>query len=621
MERSLLRRRPTPSVSTPSLCTRLAAPLCLLLLALAASQSISLFYSDRALPLTLLQTAAEAVELPSPDVAEPREETPAAEESATSQQLPEASILSPIPQTPSGSQERLVSADSESTDDGAPTAESVGTEEGRPEAYEGEVNVDAGNKSASERSEGTGKRAKKAATKARIRAKFAPAEGQGVPFVEASRTAAEWTCRSKTHFVFVFVNRKSGGQAGSRWLAGANKNGEYTQTFKDICTRVLIYDLLADHEGFQLLREVAEIKRTLAASPKPTKKYSVVRVIAVGGDGTVMWVNREAVTAKVPMAWVAFGIVGFGTGNDFAQSYGWAHGNAQRLNIFKGDTLKALVQMWQKAAVARHDLWKTTVSTFDNGYFEKVSFERRTLETLMDDATGLPIRTFESPFILYLGIGFDALVGIEFDRLRSTSRLRNRIMYGVAFLKLFGSSWKNVTEQIETVYALDGGQKKVLFTTNAAKYPDAMRLEQSISLTFLNNRSMIGGIPLWRHTARVGVLPPANEKPGDRNVYETFKRRLAKAHQSMGDTKIELISFHRRFDLLRSILIDYDAAGRLSQHRGPFLVSFYPQEQAGPVAFQTDGEFRIGHGVKTIYVEFVDTFNVLKNVSGSVVKG
>ncbi|KFG65248.1 diacylglycerol kinase catalytic domain-containing protein, partial [Toxoplasma gondii RUB] len=75
----------------------------------------------------------------------------------------------------------------------------------------------------------------------------------------------------------------------------------------------------------------------------------------------------------------------------------------------------------------------------------------------------------------------------------------------------------------------------------------------SISMTFLNNRSMIGGIPLWRHTTRVGVLPPA--KDGEtRTIYDTYRRRLINAHQSMGDSRIELIAFHGRFDLIRSVL-------------------------------------------------------------------
>ncbi|KYK70377.1 diacylglycerol kinase catalytic domain-containing protein [Toxoplasma gondii TgCatPRC2] len=492
----------------------------------------------------------------------------------------------------------------------APTVEKT-----KPRAVEAEGEVNVSDKPTEESRE----RKLRFAPKPKIRAKFSPGATK-VSVVEATQVAAQWPCRGKTRFVFLFVNRKAGGQAGARWLTGANRNGEDSHTLQDVCTRVLIYDLLANHSGFQFLREIVEVKRALSHKQKPTKKHELVRVIAVGGDGTVMWVNREAVAANVPIAWIAFGIVGFGTGNDFAQSYGWTHGNAQKLDIFRGDTLKRLVQMWQNAVVARHDTWRMSVSTYDGGYFEHVNCDTRTLERITDGETGLHARSFESPFILYLGIGFDALVGIEFDRLRSTSRLRNRIMYGVAFLKLLRRSWKRVTEQIDTVYVVDRGQKKVLFTTNTEKYPTAMRLESSISMTFLNNRSMIGGIPLWRHTTRVGVLPPA--KDGEtRTIYDTYRRRLINAHQSMGDSRIELIAFHGRFDLIRSVLVDYDAAGRLLQHRGPFLVSFYPEEQAGPVGFQTDGEFRIGHRIKSIYVEFVDSFNVLKNVAGHAVRG
>ncbi|PFH37968.1 diacylglycerol kinase catalytic domain-containing protein [Besnoitia besnoiti] len=431
---------------------------------------------------------------------------------------------------------------------------------------------------------------------------------------DAKAVAASWPCKAGTRFVFLFVNGTSGGGSGANWLREADANGRYARDFADICSRVLIYDLgKSCKDGFLVLKQVVETKRTLTGTPMPKKTSALVRVIAVGGDGTVMWVNQEALNAQVPLEWMAIGTVGFGTGNDFAQSYGWTGRHLTKADIYKGDTLKTLVTEWQKASVTLHDMWKVNITTAEGGYFERIDRKTRQMVKVLDETTGEPARHFESLLNLYLGFGFESMVGLEFDRLRSTSRFRNRIMYGVAFLKFLNRPWTKISHQVESVYAIENGEKRILFTTNPTKYPDALQLEDCISLTLLNNRSIIGGVALWRRTQKVGVLPPASDTPANRAAYENMKDRLVKANQSMGDGKIELLSFHDRFALMRSVLVDHNAARRLAQHRGPFSVTFYAPEKAGSVGFQVDGEFRQATRVESATVEYIRSFNVLNN--------
>lgn len=142
--------------------------------------------------------------------------------------------------------------------------------------------------------------------------------------LKAQGMASTWPCKEEAKLVFLFVNSASGGGGGKKWVRRVGEDGSFVKDFVDICSRVMVYDLhMSSSLGFQALRDVTHAKKVLAGTPAPLGPDQLVRVIAIGGDGTVMWVNREAIAHEVVMPWTAVGIVGFGTGNDFAQSYGW----------------------------------------------------------------------------------------------------------------------------------------------------------------------------------------------------------------------------------------------------------------------------------------------------------
>lgn len=95
------------------------------------------------------------------------------------------------------------------------------------------------------------------------------------------------------------------------------------------------------------------------------------------------------------------------------------------------------------------------------------------------------------------------------------------------------------------------------------------------------------------HGAGSGGCSPRQEVPEERRVRQKVKKRHT------------LRLFFSQ--------MNGDAAARLLQHRGPLLVSFYPEEKGGPVAFQVDGEFRLCHRAKYATVEYERSFNVLRN--------
>ncbi len=52
------------------------------------------------------------------------------------------------------------------------------------------------------------------------------------------------------------------------------------------------------------------------------EKNEYLRVIIVGGDGSVMWVLEEMIKVNIKFDYVPIGIIPTGTGNDFARSLG-----------------------------------------------------------------------------------------------------------------------------------------------------------------------------------------------------------------------------------------------------------------------------------------------------------
>jgi diacylglycerol kinase family enzyme len=68
----------------------------------------------------------------------------------------------------------------------------------------------------------------------------------------------------------------------------------------------------------------------------------------VGGDGTIPWVLKLALDAKIDFEKVAIGIVPIGTGNDFSRSVGWGY-NTVKFDAEDFGSLNKLVKKWNNA--------------------------------------------------------------------------------------------------------------------------------------------------------------------------------------------------------------------------------------------------------------------------------
>eukprot|EP00923_Selenidium_pygospionis_P003692 GHVN01005856.1.p1 GENE.GHVN01005856.1~~GHVN01005856.1.p1 ORF type:complete len:409 (-),score=42.53 GHVN01005856.1:614-1840(-) len=229
--------------------------------------------------------------------------------------------------------------------------------------------------------------------------------------------------------VFLFVNPSSGGNAASEFtVAGL----EQMHLSKPKPLQVYIFDITegksGEKTGFNVLRD--EIEEMKSEAPPSSLRSNFIRILAAGGDGTVMWVADEVEKHRIDSRFVAIGVIPYGTGNDFAKALGWASTeNVQPYN--RGMTsFRSLMGEWMDAAVSSHDLWEVVVAVKDGGTFLRIDASTRQ-KTLYHQGT----RRINFTMSNYFSIGVESRIGIGFDRHRTKNQFRNKLAYLTEGLK------------------------------------------------------------------------------------------------------------------------------------------------------------------------------------------
>ncbi|OEH80313.1 putative diacylglycerol kinase [Cyclospora cayetanensis] len=158
---------------------------------------------------------------------------------------------------------------------------------------------------------------------------------------------------------------------------------------------------------------------------------------------------------------------------------------------------------------------------------------------------------------------FEGLVGSVFDRMRGKSRFWNRLVYGLLFLR-FASTDLEVCSAIDTIYTLRASGLLAVLSNNP-KYKKVPRLMPCVSLTFLNTRTILGGLELWRPTVKVGVLPPAD--PAVLPQFEHFYHQLLTAESSTGDGMLEVLSMESTADYFNAQVVSRRKRGATNTAR------------------------------------------------------
>lgn len=179
-----------------------------------------------------------------------------------------------------------------------------------------------------------------------------------------------------------------------------------------------LLDKSSREKGMQMLKMISHARQ------------QVTKVIAGGGDGTVMWVVHEMVNHHIDMNKVAVGVLPFGTGNDFSRVTGWGPGEDPKLKSKPMQVLKGLAKDWLESEVDDFDLWDAEMTLHEHGEFAIVhKANGKVSKVPLKNEDGSKKLVFKKTFSNYASFGVDARIGFGFEKNRTTSRVRNKCVY------------------------------------------------------------------------------------------------------------------------------------------------------------------------------------------------
>jgi len=408
--------------------------------------------------------------------------------------------------------------------------------------------------------------------------------------------------------IFIFVNPTSGGNAAAAILQTGSHH--FTFTEPGLQSNIAVYNIRegehGNKPGFRDLKDQID-KHEAGGTP--------FHVLIAGGDGTVMWAISEAQAHAVDMTKIAFGVIPYGTGNDFSRALGWG-GSSPGKNIMDNGMkfFKRMVADYLQAEVIDFDIWNVSVKVCeDGGAIKQVKdgqkvvmkigdIDRKILTKPMCNYFSMLSLSFS--FVRFIGIGIESRLGLGFDKKRTTSTFRNKLRYAIEGLKKSMTKTPRINDIIDGCNIEDPEGPRTLFRTGLVEDGVPKLLGNPISLIFLNINSFAAGCDLW----------PGASKSGVSTVPKIDKTQI----QSLGDGKLEILTYQRLFALSMEQTKNNIFGGngnRISQERGPMTVNFRKDISEKRTYLQIDGEFFTLDKCESATVSHNMTVKVLKRSS------
>ncbi|KAH8583332.1 diacylglycerol kinase [Cryptosporidium sp. chipmunk genotype I] len=320
-------------------------------------------------------------------------------------------------------------------------------------------------------------------------------------------------------FIYLFYNKLSGGNIETYFTKNLK---EIVLDVDGIITHINFVDMISDFES-----GINRVKNSLKITNKD------VCIVGVGGDGSFSTlVNTFLESIPENKNRLIFSALPFGTGNDWARSFGWSsYGNMK----FMKDDFSPLIDLARgifTSNLINFDTWTVEVEIFDRegSSFQRVNPISQELERVnnSDDETK-KLLVLKKRCINYFSFGEESRVGITFDTYRKKNVLLNRALYGLAGsmftvnmnnkhqsnIPLSHSTRKIYLEDTESPNQETYNQECALCpngTIHSSEDPQensvCPTLLSSVSLVFLNIETFGGGVKLWKNSKNVGPSIP-----------------------------------------------------------------------------------------------------------------
>ncbi|KJP89978.1 hypothetical protein AK88_00434 [Plasmodium fragile] len=330
-------------------------------------------------------------------------------------------------------------------------------------------------------------------------------------------------------------------------------------------------------------------------------------VLVAGGDGTLNWFLKEAEQYDIKDDKIALGVIPFGTGNDFANAFGWKKMDGFFNYTYLFDILKKIVNQTFKSKIEKHDYWNVHVVLKEDGYFNKISSKTKKKETLTENEKN--VKVLKLCMSNYFSIGIDSRIGRGFERHRQKSAFVNKLIYVIeGFKKIIFK--KNIPVNLLIDKMVTGkNYDNVIFTTsrNDSTSPAPPVLKKAMSIICVNIPSYSSGNDIWNYTHKIGLKLPKDLPSEQKKVYKELK----KSHQEVGDGVLEFVIYQSGIDLGLEFTLK-GRAFRVHQGNGPWKILF--KEQVCNVYFQVDGEYYLMSSPDSICIDHYKKINVLKNI-------
>ena len=265
--------------------------------------------------------------------------------------------------------------------------------------------------------------------------------------------------------LIMFCNPISGNQEGKIFLHLGNhyltKEKYKLIDFQYLLTnkkyepiKVVIFELIDKEDlakGHLLLKNFI-LKCKLNIEMGYEEKFQRVKTLIAGGDGTILSTIDNFVKDGIDLNYCIFGHVPLGTGNDLAKTLGFSdHINISETNINK---LYKVLHRYYIARFGKIDIWKMDLQL--DPIDGKVLVNTKDGKFPIKDDKGNIIKNYVRSFINYVSLGYDARIGYNFDRRRTTSRNGNKCIYVIEGLKkIFCNKTLAVQNFIETFTVYD----------------------------------------------------------------------------------------------------------------------------------------------------------------------
>lgn len=418
------------------------------------------------------------------------------------------------------------------------------------------------------------------------------------------------------NLLIMFVNPISGNQEGKIFLSIASKyvNEEgykiidYSklqtikkQPFNEPIVAVL-FNLIDKTEH----KEAVELIRSLTNSTQ-SEEGKILKVLIAGGDGTTLSIIEGLDKQGIKLQKCIFSHIPLGTGNDFSNALGFGKCIDIDDNI---DSLYAVLERYYKANKGKVDVWHLELNC-DNEKGEIIECKGKE-KVPKKDENGNILRVYQRSFINYMSLGYDARVGFNFDKNRSSSRFCNKCTYFWEGLKKnFCRKTQPVSSFLESFSVLEDLNETVneqTFLSNTKTLDnqpesDPQNMKENVKVKFCFksknaltelekkdkclvlkgepasiicqniNLYMAGVENIWKNSKDSLAIEVMNPKKEKEKEYKDKLTKMARSEQKLDDHQLEFFTYSNGLTTGLETMIS-GLANKLYHGRGPVLMKF-----------------------------------------------